>query len=56
MGGAVDREGLGFLGGDKAEGAGLGDFVWGLAEIRVSTLSRDKGFLVRRSLAGRGSA
>ena len=56
MDGAVVGEGLGCLRGGEAEGAGLGDFpVEGLAEIRVLTLSREKGFLVICALDGKGS-
>ena len=43
-GGGVNGAVLGCLGRDKAEGAGIGGFIWSLAEIRASTISRDKGF------------
>ena len=55
LSGTVNGEGLGCLGGGDSEGAGLGYSVGGWAGIRSSTLYRDKGFLVRQALAGRGS-
>ena len=54
--GDVDGAGLGCLIGGESKGAGFGAFLGGLDYIRESTLSRDKGFLVRRALDGRGSA
>ena len=53
---SVDGAGLECLVGVDAEGEVLGTFVGGCVVIRSSNLSRDKGFLVRRALAGQGSA
>ena len=57
LGGTVDGEGLGCLGGGESEEAGLGVFVvGGLDEVRALMLSRYKGFLVMRAIAGQGFA